>query len=185
MIKFGGTLIPNHFVGLQAEGNLPSGGLGLGYNVGVGNGRSTSLSRSGDSGDINNNRAWVASVYARPSRWYGFQVGGSVYHDKLNPLSGRDFDEWITSADVVWTKNTPNSSRNSPMCTTAIRSRRRLTIPRLSIFNWGTGFPGRKTSGSRITASSIFIDPITSRFGTSQLLKSVVGSLVGSTLGFV
>jgi hypothetical protein len=107
MIKFGGSLIPNHFVGLQAEGNLPSGGLGLGYNVGVGNGRSTLLSRSGDGGDINNNRAWVASVFARPSRWYGFQVGGSVYHDKLNPLSGRAFDEWITSANVVWTKEHP------------------------------------------------------------------------------
>src|SRR5204862_7087873 len=39
MVRFGGTFIPIHFVGLQAEGNIPSGGLGLGYNVGLGNGR--------------------------------------------------------------------------------------------------------------------------------------------------
>lgn len=107
MIKFGGSLIPAHFVGLQAEGNIPSGGVGLGYNVGVGNGRSTVLSKASDNSDINNNRAWVASVFARPSRFYGFQVGGAVYHDKLSPLPGRDFDEWIASADVVWTKEHP------------------------------------------------------------------------------
>ncbi|HEV8131839.1 MAG TPA: hypothetical protein VGQ81_11355, partial [Acidobacteriota bacterium] len=47
MVQFGGTFIPVHFVGLQAEGNLPSGGLGLGYSVGLGNGRSSILSRAG------------------------------------------------------------------------------------------------------------------------------------------
>ncbi|MGH9538735.1 MAG: hypothetical protein ACRD3H_12460, partial [Terriglobales bacterium] len=34
MVQFGGTFIPVHFVGLLAEGNIPSGWLGLGYNVG-------------------------------------------------------------------------------------------------------------------------------------------------------
>ena len=46
MVRFGGTFIPTHFVGLQVEGNIPSGGLGLGYNVGLGNGRSSILSLS-------------------------------------------------------------------------------------------------------------------------------------------
>src|SRR3989440_9291702 len=63
MVRFGGTFIPIHFVGLQAEGNIPSGGLGLGYNVGLGNGRSSILSKAGDNGDSNDNRAWVASVF--------------------------------------------------------------------------------------------------------------------------
>ena len=107
MVKFGGTFIPVHFVGVQAEGNIPSGGLGLGYNVGLGNGRCSLFSKAGDSGDINNNRAWVASVYARPSRLYGLQVGGSVYRDKLTPQPGQNFDEWIAAADVVWTKEHP------------------------------------------------------------------------------
>jgi len=107
MVQFGGTFIPVHFVGLQAEGNIPSGGLGLGYNVGIGNGRSSLLSKSGDSGDSNDNRAWVANVYARPSRFYGLQVGASVYRDKLTPQPGQNFGEWITAADVVWTKEKP------------------------------------------------------------------------------
>ena len=107
MIRFGGTFIPTHFVGLQAEGNIPSGGLGLGYNVGLGNGRSSFLSKSGDSGDSNDNRAWVAEVFARPARFYGLQVGASIYRDKLTPQPGQNFGEWISSAHVVWTKEKP------------------------------------------------------------------------------
>src|SRR6266478_4777335 len=53
MIKFGGTFIPTHFVGVEAEGNIPSGGAGLSYNVGVGNGRGSMISRPGDAGDNN------------------------------------------------------------------------------------------------------------------------------------
>jgi hypothetical protein len=107
MIQFGGTFIPIHFVGIEAEGNIPSGGLGLGYNVGLGNGRSSFLSKAGDSGDSNDNRAWVANVYARPARLYGLQIGASVYRDKLTPQPGQNFGEWITAADVVWTKEKP------------------------------------------------------------------------------
>lgn len=107
MVQFGGTFIPVHFVGLLAEGNIPSGGLGLGYNVGVGNGRSSILSKSGDNGDINDNRAWVATVFARPARFYGLQFGGSVYRDKLTPKPGQNFDETIASAHLVWTKEHP------------------------------------------------------------------------------
>ncbi len=33
-------------------------------------------------------------------------MGASVYRDKIN-LMGRDFREWITSAHLVWTKETP------------------------------------------------------------------------------
>ena len=107
MIQFGGTFIPTHFVGVEAEGNIPSGGLGLGYNIGLGNGRSSLLSKSGDSGDSNDNRAWVANLYSRPARFYGLQVGVSVYRDKLTPQPGQNFGEWITAADVVWTKEKP------------------------------------------------------------------------------
>src|SRR5205809_6288601 len=107
MVQIGGTFIPVHFVGLLAEGNIPSGGLGLGYNVALGNGRSSILSKAGDSGDINNNRAWVATVFARPSRIYGLQFGASVYRDKLTPQPGQNFDETITSAHLVYTKEHP------------------------------------------------------------------------------
>jgi len=107
MVQFGGTFVPVHFVGLLAEGNIPSGWLGLGYNVGMGNGRNTNLTKAGDSGDANDNRAWVANVYARPSSLYGLQVGASVYRDKLTPQPGKNYEEWISAADVVWTKEKP------------------------------------------------------------------------------
>src|SRR5438034_2778184 len=107
MVKFGGTDIPIHFVGLQAEGNIPSGGLGLGYNLGLGNGRWSNFAKAGDSGDVNNNRAWFANLYARPARLYGLQVGGSFYRDKLTPQTGINFDEWIASANLVWDKQRP------------------------------------------------------------------------------
>ncbi|HZQ95359.1 MAG TPA: porin [Candidatus Sulfotelmatobacter sp.] len=107
MVRVGGSLIPIHFVGAQVEGNVPSGGLGLGYSVGLGNGRSSPFSKAGDSGDLNSNRAWVASLFARPARLYGLQVGGSFYGDKLSTNPGTYFNEWIAAADVVWTKEHP------------------------------------------------------------------------------
>jgi len=106
MVQFGGTFIPVHFVGFLAEGNIPSGGAGLSYNVGVGNGRGSIISRPGDAGDNNNNRAWVANIYSRPRALYGLQVGASVYRDKIT-LAGRNFREWISGAHIVWTKESP------------------------------------------------------------------------------
>ena len=41
------------------------------------------------------------------SRFYGLQVGASVYRDKLTPQPGQNFGEWITAADVIWTKEKP------------------------------------------------------------------------------
>lgn len=111
MIRFGGRFQPVHFVGMQAEGNIPSGPLGLGYTVGLGNGRSGNIARPGDGGDINNNRAWVANLFARPAALNGLQVGGAVYGDLATPspaLAGTpQFRELITSAHVVWAKETP------------------------------------------------------------------------------
>ena len=111
MIRFGGRFQPVHFVGMLAEGNLPSGPLGVGYNVGLGNGRAGSIARAGDSGDINNKRAWVVNLFSRPVAWNGLQVGGAVYGDEVSPLPGLPgnphFGERITSAHIVWTKEHP------------------------------------------------------------------------------
>jgi hypothetical protein len=110
-VRFGGTFIPVHFLGLLAEGNIPSGGAGLSYDFGVGNGRDSTISRPGDAGDINNNRAWVANLYSRPARLYGLQMGVSVYRDKITLLTptpaGNEFREWISAAHIVWTKESP------------------------------------------------------------------------------
>jgi phosphate-selective porin O/P len=111
MVKFGGTFIPVHFLGFLAEGNIPSGWAGLSYNVGVGNGRGSIISRPGDAGDNNNNRAWVANLYSRPTHLYGLQMGVSLYRDKITLPeilpTGNNFREWISAAHIVWTKENP------------------------------------------------------------------------------
>jgi len=111
MIRFGGRFQPVHFLGMLAEGNIPSGSLGLGYNAGLGNGRAGNIARPGDSGDVNSNRAWVASVFSRPAALNGLQVGGGIYGDLISPvpeLTGNpQFRELITSAHIVYTKETP------------------------------------------------------------------------------
>ena len=111
MIRFGGRFLPVHFLGMLAEGNIPSGSLGLGYEVGLGNGRAGTISRAGDAGDINSNRAWVARIFARPTALRDLQIGGAVYRDKITPvpaLTGSPtFGEWISSAQIAWTRETP------------------------------------------------------------------------------
>jgi len=111
MIRIGGSFIPVHFVGFLAEGNIPSGGAGLSYNFGVGNGRGSIISRPGDAGDNNNNRAWVANLYSRPVKLYGLQLGISLYRDKITlpvvTATGNQFREWISAAHIVWAKENP------------------------------------------------------------------------------
>jgi hypothetical protein len=114
MIRFGGTFEPVHFLGAQSEGNIPSGALNLGYNVGIGNGRGSILSRAGDNGDVNNNRAWLVNLYSRPTKFKNLQVGGSFYNDEISltttgvPLpEGAASKEWIAAGHLVWTGETP------------------------------------------------------------------------------
>ena len=107
MTQFGGSFIPVHFVGSLVEGQTPAGGLNLNYNFGVGNGRGSVISRGGDFGDINNNRAWLVNLFVKPEKLYGLQAGASFYRDKISPAAGREAREWIESAHLVWTKENP------------------------------------------------------------------------------
>lgn len=107
MIQFGGRFQPVHFIGVLAEGTLPWSGPGIGYNVGVGNGRASIITRGGDAGDSNNHRALLANVFSRPERVYGLQVGASIYRDRITPDRGAEVGELIASAHVAWTKETP------------------------------------------------------------------------------
>jgi hypothetical protein len=106
MTQFGGRFIPVHFIGGLLEGAVPLQGVNLNYNVGLGNGRGSVISRGGDAGDNNNYRAWLVNVFAKPDRFFGLQAGGSAYRDTIT-LGSRTFREWISSGHVVWTKETP------------------------------------------------------------------------------
>ena len=107
MVRFGSRFIPVHFVGVQAEGSLPLGGLGLGYAAGVGNGRGSNIARGGDAGDVDGRRAWVASVHSRPTALYGLQVGGAFYSDKIGSKPDSSAHEQISSAHVVYDRGAP------------------------------------------------------------------------------
>ena len=107
MIQFGGSFLPVHFIGMLVEGAVPAGGLNLNYNLGLGNGRGQVISRGGDIGDINNNRAWLVNAFIKPDKLFGLQIGGSVYRDELNPLTAPAAREWIQSAHIVWLKESP------------------------------------------------------------------------------
>jgi len=102
MIQFGTSFLPVHFVGALAQGTFPAGGLNLDYNVGIGNGRGSVLSRAGDAGDVNGNRAWLAAFSVKPDKLYGLQVGGSVYRDLVSVAGGIASREWIQSGHIVW-----------------------------------------------------------------------------------
>jgi hypothetical protein len=107
MIQFGGRLLPVHFVGALVEGSVPAGGWNLNYKGGVGNGRASVISRAGDPGDVNGNRAWLANAFSKPDRLYGLEFGTSVYGDKITLGSSRQFSEQIVSAHVAWQKEDP------------------------------------------------------------------------------
>ena len=106
-VAFGGVFVPVHFVGLQAEGRFPSGPIGLSYRAGVGNGRSEIVSRAGDAGDANTNRAWIAQLVAQPAHPYGLEVGSSLYRDRLSIIAGPTIGEWILSGHAAWTGESP------------------------------------------------------------------------------
>lgn len=107
MVQFGGRFIPVHFVGALVEGKVPAGGWHLNYNAGLGNGRSSVISRGGDAGDVNGHRAWLVNVFSRPDRPFGLQFGGSAYIDRVTLASGRTFDEQIVATHAVWQKEDP------------------------------------------------------------------------------
>jgi hypothetical protein len=108
MVQFGGKFIPVHFVGTLLEGAVPANGLNLNYNFGMGNGRGNVISRPGDFGPINNAKTWLINGFVRPDRYYGLEVGGSVYNDKVTTGNGtQNYHEWIEAAHFVLNRETP------------------------------------------------------------------------------
>jgi hypothetical protein len=102
MIRFGSRVVPVHFVGAQAEGNLPLSPLGLSYAVGVGNGRGANIARGGDAGEVHSSRAFTANLNARPTLFGGLNIGAAMYLDRVAGTAGApDINERILSAHVV------------------------------------------------------------------------------------
>jgi hypothetical protein len=107
MIQFGGRFLPVHFVGALVEGAHPAGGWNVNYKAGVGNGRGSVISRAGDAGDINGDRAWLLNGYSKPDALFGLEFGGALYDDVVTLADQREFDERIVSAYAAWQKEEP------------------------------------------------------------------------------
>src|SRR5215510_7010108 len=107
MVQFGGRFIPVHFVGALVEGVLPSGGLNINYQGGIGNGRGSVISRAGDAGDNNDVPALVLNVFTKPNRPFGLQVGASAYSDRITTIGRPDYNELIVAGNAVWQHEDP------------------------------------------------------------------------------
>ena len=82
--------------------------MGLNYALGFGNGRGNPISRAGDAGDINNNRAWVMNVFSRPLFARGLQFGGSMYRDQAaTATTNIPYSEWIAAGHLVYAPGAP------------------------------------------------------------------------------
>ena len=107
MVQFGGRFIPVHFVGALAEGSLPASGWNVNYQVGIGNGRGSVISRAGDAGDVNTKPASLINVFVKPDEPFGLQIGGSAYFDRITITGRPEYDERILAAHAVWQHEDP------------------------------------------------------------------------------
>ena len=107
MTKFGGDFIPVHFVGVLGQGGVDAPGFSVDYEAGLGNGRGEVESRGGDAGDVNNHRAWLVHLFARPDALYELRAGGAYYRDQVGFESEPGVREEILSGYVVFAKETP------------------------------------------------------------------------------
>jgi hypothetical protein len=108
MIRFGGSFLPVHFVGVMAEGRAAPGPLMLGYSLGMGNGRQENPARAGDAGDVNKSRALTAGASLSAPGHAALRLGGSFYSDRVPlPDAGTEVDERILSAYLVREREDP------------------------------------------------------------------------------
>ena len=85
----GGGIIPAHNVGIHVNGDVPSGSLGLGYILELGNGRAYNEANPGAVQNIvdgSKYKAFNVAFIARPEALPGFQMGAGLYHDTLSPV---------------------------------------------------------------------------------------------------
>ena len=106
MVRFGTPLIPVHFLGVLASGNVPVGGSTVLYEAGIGNGREPNLVGAGDAGEIGGAPAFVGGVRLRPTVVTGLELGLHGYVDQVEPGTGAaPVDERILGAHLVWLAN--------------------------------------------------------------------------------
>jgi hypothetical protein len=177
MIQFGGRLLPIHFVGALVEGGVPAGGWNLNYQAGVGNGRGSVISRGGDAGDNNDQRAWLANLLSKPDHAFGLQFGGSVYGDRISLANGPRVQERIVAGHLVWQKEDPEVIAE----VAGVRHRDEAT----SVVTWSHAYyvqaAWRLPGNGRLWKPYYRFEHI--GVGTGDAVFTTVPNLDGSTLG--
>src|ERR1700744_2135833 len=101
-----GGLLPTQAVGTAVDGNLPSGKLGVGYYFEYGTAHvfRPNLSSPADAViDEQNSNGVTARMFINPDWIPGLQLGGSIYHDRLNPIGlGSTVGQTIGSAHAIF-----------------------------------------------------------------------------------
>jgi hypothetical protein len=90
-LEFSGEagILPDRMTGISANGDIPSGRLGLKYLAEVGSTETErkSFSNDGQFIDENNGLGINLALIAKPGRWPGFQAGFSFYRDRMSPVT--------------------------------------------------------------------------------------------------
>ena len=105
MIRGGGTFLPVHFVGVEVAGTLPA--RGIGYQAGIGNGRTETYARAGDEGEKAFRPAYHAGAHVRPAFLPGLQVGVATYVDRPSNANGTEIHERAASVHLVHEGRSP------------------------------------------------------------------------------
>jgi hypothetical protein len=103
-----GGILPIHNTGLSVDGRLPSGSLNLHYVAEIGNGRAYKTPDAVAvqvAGDENNGKAVNFALYTAPAFLPGWQVGASVYRDRLTPDGLSKIQQTIYSFHTVYERD--------------------------------------------------------------------------------
>lgn len=101
-----GGLLPSQAIGASVTGRIPSGSLGLNYLFEYGSTatiRPQITSASAPEIQENNGNETTVGLFVKPDWLSGLNVGGSFYHDRLNPeASNLHIGQSIASAHAVY-----------------------------------------------------------------------------------
>jgi hypothetical protein len=102
-----GGLLPSQAIGASVTGRIPSGSLGLNYVAEYGSAatiRPQITSPDADEIEENNGNEITAGLFVKPDWLPGLNVGGSFYHDRLNPRdSNLHIGQSLASVHAVYT----------------------------------------------------------------------------------
>jgi hypothetical protein len=101
-----GGLLPSQAVGVSLTGKIPSRTLGLNYIFEYGTSDTKKpdiVNPNAPEIEENNGQETTFGLFAKPDWLQGLEIGGSVYHDRINPNSGPlHIGQMIDSAHVVY-----------------------------------------------------------------------------------